>query len=206
MSICPVGNGVPKVLIGDGHKGRSVGPARSCLLSQPTGIMISENNIYICDSATNRVLLCARTAGTVKLYEHFGKVYDAFNIHMPKSADTSTLSDAISLMTKVVEFDKKLKQDIREKYNLRADAPLQGPEGAMSTVFSQSVSSTLICLESLSADFPTLINKMKTAVLGTKPNEALFSTTREHIMTPDALEFAIIFPKIVNKHIKMIGV
>ena len=48
----------------------------------------------------------------------------------------------------------------------------------MSTVFSQSVSSTLICLESLSADFPTLINKMKTAVLGTKPNEALFSTTR----------------------------
>ena len=48
-----------------------------------------------------------------------------------------------------------------------------------------------------------MVNKVKTAVLGTKPNEALFSTTKEHIMTPDALEFAIIFPKIVNEHIKM---
>ena len=57
-------------------------------------------------------------------------------------------------------------------------------------------------LESLKADFLTLIQAICTSILTTKPNESLFSSVRGHVVTPDPLEFAHIVPKLVQEHVK----
>ena len=78
--------------------------------------------MFICDSAESSLLLCSGVEGCVKLYDNMGKIYDSYNIHTGEKL--FTLDQAISLMRKVCDFDKKCKEDVRRNFNIHTQ--LQG--------------------------------------------------------------------------------
>lgn len=82
---------------------------------------------------------------------------------------------------------------------------LQGPQGVCSAVFVQSIHMVANCLESLLQEFPDACGQISPSANTTKLNENFFSLVRAKVATPDTLEFAIVFPKIVLDLLKRIS-
>ena len=97
------------------------------------------------------------------------------------------------MMKEVDTFFKKCKQDVKEFYSINT----QGPQGCVSSVFSDNVQTLLYTLQSLLKDYPNLKDKINTQAISTKPNESLHSLFRGRTLTPDAYELGE-FPKFPN--------
>ena len=108
--------------------------------------------MFICDSAESSLLLCSGVEGCVKLYDNMGKIYDSYNIHTGEKL--FTLDQAISLMRKVCDFDKKCKEDVRRNFNIHTQ--LQGPQRCVSQISSDCIIMLHDTLKSLKEDFPQL--------------------------------------------------
>ena len=102
-------------------------------------------------------------------------------------------------MTEVNKFYDKSKCDINATYNLTSKP--QGPQGFVSSVFTDNIKTLCEVLESLRDDYPEHVDSISTASLSTKPNESQFSLTRGRILTPDPFQFGEIFPKVVTQHV-----
>ena len=133
----------------------------------------------------------------MKFYDSLGQVYDAFNIHVGKNI--SSLTQAISVMTKVNQFYEKARCDIKTTYSLSSKP--QGPQGFVSAVFQDNIQSLLEVLQSLRDDYPGLVDSISTKSISTKPNESVFSLTRGRVLTPDPFQFGEIFHKTVTQHL-----
>ena len=103
------------------------------------------------------------------------------------------------MMKEVDTFFKKCKQDVKEFYSVSTQ--LQGPQGCVSSVFSDNVQTLLHTLQSLLKDYPYLKEKISTQAISTKPNESLHSLFRGRTLSPDAYEFGEILPKLVREHV-----
>ena len=125
---------------------------------------------------------------------------DAFHIH---TGDKKyTLEDAVSMLKEVDTFFKNYKEDVKDFYSINTQ--LQGPQGCVSSVFSDNIQTLLHTLQSLLPllkDFPHLKDKISTQAISTKPNEYLFFLFRGRTLTPDAYEFGEILPKLVREHV-----
>ena len=189
--------GQTSVIIGCGKSGRKYGAAKSVHLTQPSSLAVVGKSIYICDTAESCILLCSPTQGMMKFYDTFGQVYDAFNIHVGKN--TSSLTQAISIMTSVNQFYEKARCDIKTTYSLSCKP--QGPQGFVSAVFQDNIKSLLEVLQSLRDDYPQHVDSISTESISTKPNELVFSITRGRVLTPDPFQFGEILPKVVTQHV-----
>ena len=81
---------------------------------------------------------------------------NAFHVH---TGDTKyTLEEAIAMMKEVDTFFKKCKQDVKEFYSINTQ--LQGPQGCVSSVFSDNVQTLLYTLQSLLKDYEEMHQKV----------------------------------------------
>ena len=99
-------------------------------------------------------------------------------------------------------FHTKTKSDARILNGFQPNRNMQGPESCVSTVFSSCVDMMVESISSLLSDFPDIASDISPEMLSTKPNESFFSSSREKVVTPDPLEMAFIYPKIVTQHVK----
>ena len=67
------------------------------------------------------------------------------------------------MMKEVDTFFKKCKQDVKEFYSVSTQ--LQGPQGCVSSVFSDNVQTLLHTLQSLLKDYPYLKEKISTQAI-----------------------------------------
>ena len=77
----------------------------------------------------------------------------------------------------------------------------QGPQGCVSTVFTDNLSTAIFVLETLISEYPESVKKMRTKSISTKVIECIFALTRQHNVTPDPFEFGQIFTKLVKQHV-----
>ena len=74
-----------EIVVGSGEQGRKYGTrdgtAHTARLTQPTGITVVGNTLYICDSAESSVLQCSGTGGLAKFHKHLGIMLNAFHVH-----------------------------------------------------------------------------------------------------------------------------
>ena len=105
-------------------------------------------------------------------------------------------------MKEVQRFHIKTKSDARILNGFEPNRNMQGPESCVSTVFSSCLDMIVESISSLLSDFPDISSAISPEILSTKPNESFFFSTRERVLTPDSLEMACIFPKIVCEHVK----
>lgn len=185
------------VLIGSGSTGRKYGPAKSASLTQPTGLTVVGKTIFLCDSAEASLLTCSPTEGFTEFYSNLYQYYSAYDIHTDKTSCTP--DEAIKTMKKIKQYFIKTKEDVKQIYKLQMKP--QGPQGCVSTVFTDNVTTAVFVLETLITEYPETVHKMRTKSIQTKVIESIFSLTRHHNLTPDPYEFGQIFTKLVKQQV-----
>ena len=110
-----------------------------------------------------------------------------------------TPTEAVTTMTKVKAYFDKTKVDVKQRYGLKMKP--QGPQGCVSTVFTDNLSTAIFVLETLISEYPESVKKMRTKSISTKVIECIFALTRQHNVTPDPFEFGQIFTKLVKQHV-----
>ena len=75
------GEGDVSIVAGSDGNARCYGPAMKSSFTQPTGIAMENNSIFICDTGNNSVLLVANCHAMAIFLENIGNLYDVFSIH-----------------------------------------------------------------------------------------------------------------------------
>ncbi len=189
-----------QVLAGTGKCGRSFGYSSSAHMTQPTGMVVCGNTIFVVISAEGSVFLITGITGIVNVLNSLKDLNDAFMIHTDESV---TVKQFLKLLQEAYTFYKAAKMVVHEKYNLQCKA-LQGPQGCVPSDFIDSIVMLLDYLFSIQEDYITLYDKFSPAAISTRPNETFFSLVRNLVVTPNPLEFAMTAPTIIIKMVKKV--
>ena len=77
----------------------------------------------------------------------------------------------------MTSFHSPAKNNIRKSHGVKSKN-LQGPEGAVSSVFTGSLQKLHYCLISLPEEYPHIVHKMDTKAITTKMNDLIFINER----------------------------
>ena len=153
--------------------------------------------LFLLDTATASLSMYSSTQPLVAYLRHLGVLYDAFNIHTDEKC---SIADAIPKVEQCSRYFKGKVAAVREIYQLKCKN-LQGPHGVCSSVFLDCLDLALSCLRSLVEHFP-VCKDLSSLPISSTANENFFALVREQNMTPDTLEFAMLFPNIVAELLK----
>ncbi len=106
---------------------------------------LMETAFVLCDTAEASILLLTGTVGMKHFLLSLRNLYDAFEIHTKVSC---SIQKALQYLADIKHFHKEAKTAVISKRNLKTKSP-QGPEGCVSSVFTESIDMLIECIESL---------------------------------------------------------
>ena len=151
--VCKLESETVSVVAGCGREGSTDGSASNATFSQPTGICIEQDSLFVTDSAVGSVRMITQTSAMCKFLEQINLLYRVYGVHLKDSpAEHHSVDDVIKALEGISQYCNTWMADI-QAYTERRGA-VQGPEGIVS---SKTIASVQMMLKS-TRELKTSIN------------------------------------------------
>ena len=203
--VCMLENEKVSVIAGCGQEGSADGSSRNATFSQPTGICIEQETLFVTDSAVGIVRMITKTSAMCKFLEQVQWLYRTFGVHLKGSpAKHHSMDEVIKALEGISQFCTSWLADIQSYTEKRG--VVQGPEGIISSKTIASIKMMLQSVKELkkSINYINLefMKHVKPSSMLTLVVEHLFIKMRARNDTPTVLEFAYLFGPTIKEVLK----
>ena len=184
-------DGTMKVIAGCESRHQKFGTGEKSTFGQPTAICSEGRCAYLVDTANATICLLTGTTGIANYLEKIGQLYDIFSVHANYRLSVDV---ALNELDNIMRYFDSTVDDL--KVLLKQTGTVQGPQGACSPQVRHSLGTLHHLLRTWQETYPGLDLNLKAVF--TKVNENFSAQVRMENSTPDTLQFAQLFPKVVE--------
>lgn len=193
------------VIAGCGQEGSADGSSRNASFSQPTGICIEQETLFVTDSAVGSVRMITQTSAMCGFLKQINLLYRSFGVHLKgHPPEQHSMDEVIEALESIYHFCTSWMADIQSFTEKRG--VVQGPEGIVSSKTIESVQMMLQSAKELKTSVnhinPQFLELIKPSSMLTLIVEHLFSKMRTRNDTPTVLEFAYLFGPTIKELLK----
>lgn len=203
--VCKLENEKVSVIAGCGLEGSADGSSRSATFSQPTGIYIEKETLFVTDSAVGSVGMITPTSAMCKFLEQINLLYRCFGVHLKGSAvEHHSVDDVIKALEGMSQYCCSWMVEIQSCTERRG--VVQGPEGIVSSKTIASIEMMVQSAKEVRGSInyinPQFLEHVKPSSMLTLIVEHLFSKMRARNDTPTMIEFAYLFGPTIKEVLK----
>ncbi len=202
-------NGDPtvKIIAGQDNVNNTLpkdGNLKTATFSQPTGLLLENNTLFICDTAVGRIRVMTNSCPLAQYLSMIGSMLEVFKIHLKGKQPVSyPINTIISKMEEVLAFFTRIHKDAQIRCN---KSFVQGPEGSPPIQTIESVQMVIDALKNISRvllkenpNYPLEVKSLMTLVC-----EHLFTILRSLYDMPTKKQFAELLARSTGETLKAI--